>query len=483
MWPFKKKQPKTDATPKGDGMMNVITGMGVSGYDKRMGAEYATCVVPDLVAREIWRASDIAARVIESMPDEALRPGFEVQIQDDEDGEQGREVDAKLEELGLADKVRTAWHYQRAYGGAAIFPVMNDGQDLAAPLNEERIPEVRQLHVFEPAELTPASHYTDPREEKFGETKLWRLQPIAGGAGAQPGIEIHESRLVILQGIRVTKAETATLRQGWGDSVLSRLMPVLRDFDSVFHGAGVLVQDFAQAVYRLQGLAQLMAAGNEKAVVDRMRLMDVSRSVLRAIVMDKEDEFHREPTPLGGLPELMDRMMQRLSAAADMPATKLMGMSPAGMNATGESDRVSWHNTCDAGRERTARPALERIVQLVLLSKSGPTKGKEPENWSLRFLPLWQPSEKEIVETRKIQADTDAIYLSQGVLFAEEVAQSRFGGPEYSVETSVDFAARKKLEEQAEREETEAAAAAREQEEGEPAPDKGEDIEEEEEAA
>ncbi len=480
MWPFSRKKTRTDADPKRDGLTNVLTGIATD-RDKRSGASYASNVVTDLAARELWRGSDIGARVVETLPDEALRPGFGVQIQDDEDGEQSREVNARTEELHIIERLRLGAHYQRAYGGAALFPVINDGQDLAAPLAEERITDVRQVHVFEPVELDPLSYYTDPREEKFGQAKLYRLTPIQN-RGHVPQVEIHESRLVILQGIRVTRADVASVRTGWGDSVFSRLLPVLVDFDSAFHGAGALVQDFAQAVFKLEGFSSALSSGNEQAIVDRMRAIDLSRSVLRGVMIDSRDDFMRVPTPLSGLPEIIDRFMQRMAAAAGMPVTLLMGMSPAGMNATGESDRVSWFNTCDAWREREMRPALERLVRLLLLAKAGPTNGKEPENWSVVFKPLWQPSQKEIVETRYIQAQADAIYLSNGVVGAMDVAQSRFGGSEYSHETQVDFKALETMQAaELEREEQMAAAqaeAAKKPPSEDPVP--GEDVEEDE---
>ncbi len=57
------------------------------------------------------------------------------------------------------------------------------------------------------------------------------------------------------------------------------------------------------------------------------------------------------------------------------------------------------------------------------------------KNWSVKPRPLWQLTEKEKSETRKIQADTDAVYLDRQVLKSTEVRSSRFGGDTYSSET------------------------------------------------
>jgi hypothetical protein len=60
-----------------------------------------------------------------------------------------------------------------------------------------------------------------------------------------------------------------------------------------------------------------------------------------------------------------------------------------------------------------------------------------PESFSFEFNPLYQQSQKEIIETRKMQAEIDEIYMTRGVYSAFEVAESRFETGEYSFETSL----------------------------------------------
>ena len=46
-------------------------------------------------------------------------------------------------------------------------------------------------------------------------------------------------------------------------------------------------------------------------------------------------------------------------------------------------------------------------------------------------------TETEIVTNRKLQAETDAVYITNGVLTPDEVAISRFGGDNYSLDTKL----------------------------------------------
>jgi hypothetical protein len=85
----------------------------------------------------------------------------------------------------------------------------------------------------------------------------------------------------------------------------------------------------------------------------------------------------------------------------------------------------------------TLRQPSERLTFLTMKSSEGPTKGAEIPDWSIKFVPLWQPTEAEVIKMRKEQAETDERYINSNVLEPAEVAISRFGGDEYSVETTL----------------------------------------------
>ena len=201
-------------------------------------------------------------------------------------------------------------------------------------------------------------------------------------------------------------------------------------WDSVAH----LMTDMSQAVFGMADLHDLIATGQMDLIEKRLEVVDLSRSVARAMLIDSEKEsFERKPTPLTGVPDLLDRFMIRMSAAAGMPVTLLFGRSPAGMNATGESDTRAWYNRVEALQGNSLRPRLKRLFRW-LLTEGG---AREPDAWDVHFKPLWTPTAKESAEIRHLQAQTDAAYLKEGVVFAEEVALSRFTAQGWSEETEL----------------------------------------------
>lgn len=411
------------------------------GKDKRLQVGHAMDLVNDSEAMDLWRGNDVASRVVETIPNESFRQGFEIKAGDKELSE---DVTAQAEELNVTAAFLKATKYERAYGGSAIFPVINDSQaNLALPLNLKQIAAIDHLLVFEPRELQPIDYYNSPTDKKFGEPKTYRVIPTTLGGSPSSMFNIHESRLIIFPGIRASRIQTNG--NGWGDSVLNRVRQILGDYGIAWSAVAVLLHEFSHASFKIKGLSTLLANDRDDVIQTRIRAAQLSRSTINATLMDSEEEYERKQTPVNGLAELLASFATRLAAAADMPVTLLMGQSPAGLNATGESDVRFFYDRVNAKRTLEYLPKLEQMVKLMLLANGGPTKGKEPDVWSVKFNPLWQPSEKEVAETRKVVADTDAVLITSGMASPEELALSRFGGDKYSMETVIDFDERAKL--------------------------------------
>ena len=60
--------------------------------------------------------------------------------------------------------------------------------------------------------------------------------------------------------------------------------------------------------------------------------------------------------------------LQVAASAADIPVTRLLGQSPAGLSATGDSDTRNYHDMIAARQELDLRPQLERLDALLLRS-------------------------------------------------------------------------------------------------------------------
>ena len=527
--PAKANKPRIDTADaeiakRFDAWMNDYTGLGIQGRDKTLGSTanvpFASDVVDADSAREFWRGDAMAAKIIECLPSEALRQGWDLKIGDNQpepytppkvapvaaspaqsgpmpasakrptkdqlDGLRRRDIrsiandawlegrfddartierelasrrlDAadsadiqqavtkKLTELGLHGALFEALCYERAYGGGAILLGANDyTTDLREPLDLSKVRSLDWLTPLEPRELIPRYYYNNPRAPRCARPAKYHLQPsVDGPADDTPPMpsytEIHETRLIIFGGIRVSRRTFSTGTLGWGDSILTRVIRALADYAAGHQGAAVLLADFAQAVYKVKNLAELISTDGPGAFMAKVISIDIARSILRAIVVDADGEdYERKSTPMTGFPETLDRLGIRLAAYADMPVTKLYGTSATGLNATGKGDDDNWDDKVKALQTLRVTPPILRVVEIVLR-----TMGEDPDtlDYGVKFRPLTQPTELETAQAHAAQAQADLATVNADIASPEEIALSRFGGDCYSYETHIDFDAR-----------------------------------------
>lgn len=425
---------------RGDDFVNTFTGLGDRLKDKRYGSKPVSRILDPVHEEALWRSDAIGSRIVETPADDMVRAGFELNVAE-ADRDVAEALMASYDELNANKAFFDARCSERAHGGGAILVGADDGQDLSEPLNEENIRSIEFLTVLSPQELKAEEWNRDFREPSYGEPKTWRLQNVI--APRRKDDIVHASRLIIFEGLQVGRKQV-TGRYGWGDSVLTRCYTAIRDFDIGFSGAAALLPSFLQDIWKMKGFMDLVATNDVGAFLARIKGVEMSRSSVNATIIDADGEdFERKSVQVAGLAEILDRLAQRVAAAARMPLTLLMGISPAGLNATGESDIRLYYDSIASEREQRFRRRLNRLLKLMMLAKDGPTAGKEPDNWSVKFNPLWQPTQKEETETRLVQAKIDQIEVQEGILSAEEVAIARHGGDSYSYETTLDLAARK----------------------------------------
>jgi hypothetical protein len=82
---------------------------------------------------------------------------------------------------------------------------------------------------------------------------------------------------------------------------------------------------------------------------------------------------------------MVQTFLQVAAGAADSPVTRLLGQSPAGLSATGDSDTRNTYDMIAARQAIDLRPQLERLDRILLRSA-----GVDPANVSFDFRPLWQ---------------------------------------------------------------------------------------------
>lgn len=421
---------------KKDGWTNILTGLGLKATDKRVNAEIEYLPLRETEVENLYAGDDIAAKVVDVIPRQGLRAWIEYKnLEKDIE----KKIDAKLYELNAPKELEKAWRWARLYGGSGILIATDNSNNLDKPLDSNKINEVTSLVTLNRYELTQIEIDKDIKSKNFGNPVKYQLQSSHGGVDTKI---IHHSRLLLFYGVDLP-VRLKIQNNYWGDSVLSRLYNVLRNFNTGHDSAASILHDFRQGILTIKNLADIIASENDELITQRIQLMNTCRSILNTIVLDEGEKYEQQTASVTGIKDLLDKLDDRLVAATGLPHTIILGDSPSGLGASGDSENRDFYDTISEQQESVLRKPIERLIELILASKKGPTKGNTTIDWSFEFRSLWQMDEKERAQIEKIVAEKDAIYIDRGVVDPDEVAISRFGGEGFSQETIIDLESRK----------------------------------------
>lgn len=409
-----------------DNWHNTLTALGTSkdkstyttfGPDKRISYQELD---------RLYQSDGFTKKIVDFIPDEMTRGWFHVT------GDPQNKILSYLESIDAKEKINNLLTWSRLYGGAIAIIGADDGLDLDEPLNKEAIKSIDFLHVFDRSlvNINTTDLYLDPKEKKYGKPKRYYVTPYYTG---KP-FYVHESRVLRLDGDKLPIRLQAHYEH-WGMSVVESVYTELKDLGAVYGACRNIVDDFVQTIIKIEDLGQKIEDGQDDYVKARMDIMDMSRHLINTIFLDSAEEYQKQSSSVSGLPELLEKFTLKLASVSKIAYAFLAGQSPSGLQATGATDTRMTYDLIAAKQNDNLLPILEYLINLILLADD--FDGNISEDWSIKFNPLWQQTENEIVQTRKAQAETDAIYIDRGVLDREEVAASRFGGESYSINTTL----------------------------------------------
>lgn len=428
---------KLGSAIKKDGWRNVLTGLGVAGKDKRLGAEVQYAPLKESELEDLYAADDAAAKTVDFIPGEGTREWIEYQLPEEEGGKQKiKEIEKFNEDLEVQQKFNIAWTWARLYGGAGLFVAVDDGvDDLREPLVLEKIRSIKSLTPLNRFELQPQIINGDITSKNFFMPDFYQVTPRVASVGS---LTIHHTRIIRFNGSRLPRRQFSQ-NNYWDDSVLTRLFNVLRNYNLSNDSVASVLQEFKVGILKLRGLADLIAQDEEDVLKKRIELMNLSKSVLNTVVLDAEDEsFENLSIQLSGLAELLGKVGDRMVAATGLPHTIILGEGASGfLSGAGNAEKEQLSDFIKVHQVIGIKRPLDEWNVIMQMTRQGPTSGKILPGLGYEFKPLWQMDEKEQSELMNKQAQTDQIYFGIGALDSDEIRQSRFGGDDFSLETSI----------------------------------------------
>lgn len=389
-----------------DKLVNLVANLG-TGRDKASSSMYALEPMTDLELMASYRGAWLPRKIIDIPPLDATRRWRGWQASKD----QIQKIEAEEKRLDVRRKVKQAMTRARLFGGAAVF-IGTGERDTSVPLNPERIKQggIKYLTVMSRRQLSPTELEQDPQSEQYGKPKAYRL------AGSQ--IDIHPSRLVIFIGSELPDPDLEIGQQfGWGDSVLQSVIDAIKQSDGTMANVASLVFEAKVDVIKIPDFMQKLEhdPGFSKLILQRLSLAATAKGINGQVVLDKEEDYESKSASFSGLPDVIDRFLQAVAGAADIPLTRLAGQSPAGMSSTGESDLRNYYDRIQAMQELDVTPTMRILDECLIRSAMGARDAKIHYIWN----PLWQPTATQQSENSKRAAETVKILKESG-LFPDE---------------------------------------------------------------
>lgn len=447
--PFEPPQNALVPTAHADGWFSNATGIGTSVYDKRLGHRQAPIRITYQEAILIWSTDDLGRRAIQEPVEDCFRQGYDLDIPDDGGDYTDLKVNvlARMQELKVDAHVEKAMFMERALGGAAILVGYRDHKPLSAPVDLTKTHGIDWLSILEPIELMPFTYYSDPSSAKYGEPETYMLKVFSvisevtslrpmDDRAPPPDRIIHESRLIVFGGIRVSRYQFLSQTAGalWGESMLTSFYEPLRDLNVAYHAAAILATDVGQPAISIEGLMALVAK-NPKALRDRFLALENGRSTARVILLDAKEKLERAGTEaLTGIPELLSALAIRFSASIPMPLSRLLGQAPKALGNESDSETRFYYDGLRARQRKKIAPILKQIAGPIMQSLR---KRKLPKFWDIKFNDLTALTDGEMAEAQLTQARTDSMNIKSGMLHPDEARRSRWHGG-FSFRTRVD---------------------------------------------
>lgn len=367
-----------------DGFKNLVANLG-TGRDKQAGGDYQLLSFTDTQWETIYRVSWMGRKVVDIPAKDATRKWREWLAETDDI----TLLEKEEKRLRLPQRVTLALQQSRLFGGAGIyFSIKNDDPALPLDLDTVKQGSLEFLTVFPRGSLSPGDTETDPLSPDYG---LPQWYEISSGSGATA--RIHRSRLVLFKGNELLLAQAGSENSdGWGDSVLMSAYEAVRNADSTASNIASLVYEAKVDVLQIPDLANVMADNRTRGLLEqRVVLSGALKGNNGMLIIDGDEEYSQKQFNFAGLPDISYQALQAVSGAADIPITRFLGQSPAGLSSTGESDLKNYYDAVNSMQSLVMTPAMERLDEVLIRS----VFGNRPEDIDYQWSSLWQMSDEQ----------------------------------------------------------------------------------------
>lgn len=393
-----------------DGIQNIVANLGTE-RDKASHVTFTSNRYTDQELQEAFRGSWLARKVVTIPALDAFREWRAWQASN----EQIEALEAEEKRLGLEIKYQQAYTIARLLGTGYVYFDVGDDQDKPVDMKKIKAGGIRFASVLSPMQLVPGEYDDDPLSPTFTQPLYYTVQGKKKGL-----VRIHPSRVAVFIGASLPVG-------GWegqdrlGDSVLQSSLEDIKRYEATAANTASLVYESKVDVIKVKGLMEI--AGDpyrEAKLLARYALAAVAKGNNGTLLLDMEtEEYEQKNATFNTLPDIMDRFGLNVSGAADIPATRLFGRAPAGMNATGESDLRNYYDRIASEQKVAITPVISVQDEMLIVS----ALGSRPPEIHYKWNSLWQLTDKERTDLGTANAGIIKTLYETGLVPEEVLAK------------------------------------------------------------
>ncbi len=348
-----------------DAYINSATGAGTS-IDKGIYNRYINR--PFLTVEEMtamYVNSWVARKIVDIPVNDAMSEGIDFTHLSAEDDVTFRD---RLTNLHFFEKMQQAGYLGRMSGiGMALISV-KDGtrrEDLNKPLQTIDKNALTGLTVVDKSYLGPvASNVSNP---------VNNINFLSPSNYIVWGHDIHNTRILRFDGDYLPPIQ---LQENgyWHASVFERIYDLLGRYDSIEAAVSLLPSEMLLKVFKAADMSAWLG-GNDNTgennlqgkIEQIIQTITTLQSVYRTVLLpaDSDSSFERSELSVSGISEILMNYASLVAAAADIPHTRFLGESPAGMSTTGDGQFQDYIKMVRAMQENKLRPPYTYYFNLV----------------------------------------------------------------------------------------------------------------------
>lgn len=355
-----------------DGFVNTMTRSGLAqvnplGYT---GYQYQNLTINYQMLVNLYKSNWVVKRIVNVVAGDMLKQGYKI-ISEVGPGVEDR-IHRTEQKFRVNQKIKAGIQWSRLFGGAGGLMVVDGEEDLAEPLDYDRVmpKSFRGILIFDCQQgITPGTELVeDLADPEFGLPDYYFLSN-----SAMQSVRVHHSRILRFEGRELPYIDRAS-NNYWGASELEHCIDELVKRDNVSWNIAQLTFLANIRILKLFGLESLQGRANKAGVNNLQRRIENTNTIMNnngLLVLGENDEFQSFQYSFAGLGECYDRFMMDISGATEIPVTKLFGRSPAGMNSTGEGDMDNYVCMISELQENMLRPVYNKLLPVIFMSEFG----------------------------------------------------------------------------------------------------------------